>query len=141
MQHVRCKGHRRQPAFLDQIEKSRQHIEDDSAADPADWIREVLYVNSVADTDLTLELDGRTDDTIAGRESVGRGQDFTDNSRVYSLGCQLLIREFSITDWEPVGGATDTIYQRVPFKAGGWTGTHPDEGASFEHPALGYLVR
>jgi hypothetical protein len=120
------------------------YIEDDTDSDPANWVREVLHVISVNSTASTIRLNLNGQDTGGGAsnyESVGRGQSFADNSRIYNRGIQFLIREFTITDWEPVGGVKEKIYQRIPFRVGSWVGQHPNQGAGFEYPAVGYLVR
>ena len=119
------------------------YIEDASASDPANWIREVLYVSAVNESAnmITLNLNGNASLGIANDESIGRGQTFTDGSYIYNLGIQFLIRDFTITGWEPVGGATDKVYQRVTFRAGIYTGSHPTGGANYNHQALGFLVQ
>lgn len=112
------------------------YIEDASASNPNSWVREVLCLSTTAEDSLTFKLDG--DDSL--KESIGRGQTFTDDSYIYSLGIQLLLRDIAITGWEPVGGARDKVYQRVTFRAGVYSGDHPTEGANYNHPILGYMV-
>lgn len=114
------------------------YIEDTTDPDPANWLREVLYVISVdSGTDtLTLDLDG-----AVNAESIGRNQAFSNGSKVFNTGIQLLVRDFSITDWDVDGGAKDKLYEKVPWKASQYQGDHPTEGSNYLYPALGYLVR
>jgi hypothetical protein len=115
------------------------YIEDTTASDPDSWKREVLYVQTVNESANTIVLNLNGQDTL--KESIGRGQTFVDGSYIYNLGIQLFIRDFTITGWEPVGGAPDKIYERITFRAGVFTGTHPNEGANYNHPVLGYCVQ
>ena len=116
------------------------YIEDSTAANPNNWVREVLYASAATDdssggTDtIGLEIDGATK-----TESVGRNQTFTgdaatladSNTRIYKLGMQLLIRSFDVTNREPVGGALDTIYERITYRA----------AVSGSNSLLGWMVR
>ncbi len=112
-------------------------LENSAASDPALWKREVLEVSGVSGDDVTLFTQGQGD----FEASVGRNQTFSTNSRMYKLGCELLIRELTVSGWNSVGGAADKIYQRVPFRAGIWVGTHPTHGAGYTHKALDFMVR
>jgi len=105
------------------------YLEDSTAADRVDWIREALYVTAVNESALSIEVDTDGDDPMG--ESIGRGQTFTVGSRIYSKGIQLYIRDFVIKNREDEGGPTDQIYERIDFEA---------EASSTFDP-LGWLVR
>lgn len=113
------------------------YLEDDSAADPKDWKREVLEVSAVVVDTVTLCTQGQG----TFESSVGRNQTFSQDSRIYKLGCELLIRELTVSGWNPAGGAKDKIYQKIQYQAGIWVGTHPTHGANYAHKVLDFMVR
>lgn len=108
------------------------YLEDASASDPTTWKREVLKVKTETATGgagvntVQFETDGATD-----TESTGRSQSFTSGTRLLTLGLQLRIPQFTVTDFELIGGVGDRVRGRVSFIA----------GISGSNPILGYMVR